>query len=406
MFDHSLCLKRSRKAWFGALILGTLMWPGADARAQASDMQILFDRLERMERDIRTLNQQIARSASVPTNAAPAQATDPSSQPMQSAQPPAKLEYNKGEGALARVTVRLDSLEQEVRQATGLTEGMSYRIDQISARLDKLIADLDYRLGRLEGGTMGSLAQQPTVRAAPSPAGVSKVGEMAPPTSTQPSTIQGTVGQNGTFVPNNPGGGTLGQVSERSLAELTGENPSGDETPAPSENAPEYAPSAAQVDAAQDAQQPQASAEVASKPAPEPAQVSILPDGTPRERYQYAFGLMSQARYDDAEAAFKEFIKLHGDDALVGNARYWLGESYYVRKSFMDAAQTFFQAYQHTPQGPKAPDSLLKLGMSMGNLEKTEEACATYTKLRKEFAQLKPTIEKNLNREVKRLKCQ
>jgi tol-pal system protein YbgF len=90
----------------------------------------------------------------------------------------------------------------------------------------------------------------------------------------------------------------------------------------------------------------------------------------------------------------------------VGNARYWLGETYYVRNAYMDAAQTFFQAYKTAPDGTKAPDSLLKLGMSMASLDKPEEACATFGKLRKEYTDLKPSIEKALNRETKRLKCQ
>ena len=60
---------------------------------------------------------------------------------------------------------------------------------------------------------------------------------------------------------------------------------------------------------------------------------------------------------------------------------------------------------KQAPEGPKAPDSLLKLGMSMAGLDKTQEACATFGKLRKEFSPLKTNIEQALNREVKRLEC-
>lgn len=386
-------LRQTRTALLGALVLGTLVFPSAPVLAQGTDMQILLDRMERLERDIRTLNRQIARGPS----AAPVEAgaTAPSAAPVSG---PSAVQFTEGEGALSRVTVRLSALEREVRQATGQTEGMSYRIDQISMRLDKLVVDLDYRLARLEGrapGNMsGGLSAEPSISTVPSSPSVSKVGEMAAPTaaSTAGTLAGGTMGENGTYVPPQSGGGTLGSVSKTTLDQFVPTESAGGQEQtalaAPSPAAPAMPTGTAPISA------------------PAPASSSVLPAGTPRERYQFAFGLMSQARYGEAEVALKEFIAAHGDDPLAGNARYWLGEAYYVRKSFMDAAQTFFQAYKSTPDGAKAPDSLLKLGMSMASLDKTEEACATFGKLRKEFAELKPGIEKTLNRETTRLKCQ
>lgn len=397
---------RTLSALMGLAVLSAALCSGTPAWAQGGDMQILLDRLERLERDIRTLNQQIARGAGNGDVTAPATAASPPA-----ANKP-KIEFQEGEGALTRVTVRMSALEEEVRHATGLAEGMSYRVEQISARLDKLITDLDYRLARLEGGAMGSLSsahgQQPMVSAAPSPPSVSKVGEMAAPTaglpvqSTPGQQMTGTVGKDGTFKPSS-GGGTLGSISKNTLDQLM---PT-DEGATASGAEPAQQPAAQQQAALTPAQPAQASApQTASEPAAAPASATVLPDGTPREQYQYAFGLMSQARYDDAEVALKEFIAAHGEDALAGNAWYWLGETYYVRKSFMEAAQTFFQAYKTAPEGAKAPDSLLKLGMSMANLDKVEEACTTFGKLRKEFVDLKSSITKTLNRETKRLKCQ
>ena len=55
------------------------------------------------------------------------------------------------------------------------------------------------------------------------------------------------------------------------------------------------------------------------------------------------------------------------NDPLAGNAQYWLGETYYVRKDYKNAAAAFAEGYQKYPKGPKAADDLLKLGMSLGN---------------------------------------
>lgn len=387
---------RFRFFWLLALVVA-LAWPVTPVWAQSSDMQILLDRLERLERDIRTLNRQIARTPQSASQAAPQM----DEQPSVSSQAPSGLEFSPSEGAVSRLTVRLTALEGEVRQATGQAESLSYRLDQLTERLDTLVSGLNYRFQRLEGTTpagtqppLGALEpKRPGVMTAPSIGSVSKVGEMPPPTGETTSKERGTVDSHGVYTPPKSAINSLGNVSSNRLEQVMSSDGEGDEASAPTQHTSLSPPSTSAM--------PQASA-----PAAVAGASSVLPAGTPRERYQYAFGLMSQARYDEAEVALKEFIAQYGDDPLVGNARYWLGETYYVRKSFMDAAQAFFQAYKTAPDGAKAPDSLLKLGMSMASLDKTEEACATYGKLRKEFADLKPNLLKALNRETKRLKCE
>ena len=358
---------------------------------QAQNPQALLDRIDRLERDIRTLNQQIARMpGEAPAGEAPASA------PLASAPVAPPLEFTAGEGMASRLMVRLGALESEVRAATGQSESLSFRIDQLTQRFDKLLVDLDYRLQRLEGANPGSFSSQPAISAAPAPLGVSKVGEM-PPVGAG-GDAQGTMAKDGTYQPTADEVNMLGQVSQAKVAEIAGLDGTGQDETGASEVA--AAPAAA-AEAVPDAQSADANAADAN------AQVaSVLPEGSVQERYRFAFDLTRQARYEEAEIAFRAFIGAHGEDALANNARYWLAETYYVRKRFMDAAQAFFEAYQKAPQGPKAPDALLKLGMSMAALDKSSEACATFGKLRKEFTPLKTNIEQALGREVKRLQCQ
>ncbi|MCW8917183.1 MAG: tol-pal system protein YbgF [Magnetovibrio sp.] len=414
MMEHRLIFGTLRTALLSITFLGALSVSGP-VFAQASDFQILLDRMERLERDIRTLNRQVARGDS----AAQAVAVE-SGQATTAVTPAPQIEFTEGEGALARVTVRLGELEHEVRQTTGLVEDMSYQLNQLNQRVDSLITGMNYRLGRLEGvpqsnlpggvnSAMGGAMQPlvPDISAAPTSPGVTTVGSMAPPTATSlPEGQQGTVTKDGTYVPPKSGNPTLGSVSKTTLEQYV-EKGQAAEGGAAATSDPTVTPAQAQTAMvpAPMTTAPGQPTSAAMTPTPAPAP-SVLPVGTPKERYQFAFGLMRQARYDDAEVALKAFIDEHGSDPLASNARYWLGETYYVRKSFMEAAQTFFQAYQDASDGPKAPDSLLKLGMSMGNLDKNEEACATFSKLRKEFKDLKSSVKKTLDREVKRLKCQ
>ena len=42
----------------------------------------------------------------------------------------------------------------------------------------------------------------------------------------------------------------------------------------------------------------------------------------------------------------QEFVKLHPKEALASNARYWLGETFYVRAAYVQAAEVFLEGFQ------------------------------------------------------------
>jgi tol-pal system protein YbgF len=112
---------------------------------------------------------------------------------------------------------------------------------------------------------------------------------------------------------------------------------------------------------------------------------ATLPPGSEMEQYNYAFSLLRQADYDAAEAAFQEFLTTHPTGDLAGNAYYWLGETFYVRNNYQQAAINFLKGYQQFPASTKAPDNLLKLGITLSRLGKTAEACATFAELSRKF---------------------
>jgi tol-pal system protein YbgF len=137
-----------------------------------------------------------------------------------------------------------------------------------------------------------------------------------------------------------------------------------------------------------------------------PAKASgILPQGTAKEQYDFAFGLLRQANYDNAELALQEFVKRYPKEKLASNARYWLGETYYVRAAYVQAAEVFLEGYQADPKGPKAPDSLLKLGMSLAGLDKKSDACAAFDKVIKDFPEASAGIHKTIAREKQKNSC-
>ncbi len=302
--------------------------------AQSRDLQPVLDRLQRLERDIRTLNVRISRSGA--TNGGETSA-------------PVSASPQGGSVGLARIDARLSQLEEELRAGTGRVEDITFQLQQVNKRLEKLIADIDYRLSALESGRVGQTGSSPQVNAATVPTGVQKV------------------------VPGESRPGVLGTLTGSDLS---------------------ASPPVAGV-----AAQPATGGQEAAKP------VSVLPPGGPKERYSYAFSLLQKAEYGRAEAAFSEFVTLYADDPLSGNARYWLGETYYVRGRYVKAAEVFLAAYQANSKGAKAPGTLLKLGMSLANLDKKVQACASFDKLTADFPNASPVILAKVKSERRKSGC-
>ena len=265
-----------------------------------------------------------------------------------------------------RLSGRIDSVDEQIRTLTGRTEELDFRAAQIQRRLDKLVEDVDFRLSAIEKalGDKGMAAMPATATSAPpapAPATATATAEPAAANrSSDPSTAAKPEGNLGTLVVSGSG--------------VTGATQS---------------PTATQ-----------------STPPPRPGQrVVRLPAGNPQEQYNYAFGLLRQGDYGDAEQAFSEFVRLNAGDPLAGNAQYWLGETYYVRKDWEKAASTFLAGYQKYPKGNKAPDSLVKLGMTLTNLNQKPEACSAFAQFAKEFAQAPVALKQLAQTERGRAGC-
>lgn len=106
---------------------------------------------------------------------------------------------------------------------------------------------------------------------------------------------------------------------------------------------------------------------------------------TPAGLYDQAFSYLQTNDYAAAEKTFNAFIEKYPDHSLAANSKYWLGETFYARQDYEGASRAFATSYQDHPEGQKAPDTLLKLAMSLGNQGMKEEACLTLSELQKRF---------------------
>jgi tol-pal system protein YbgF len=138
----------------------------------------------------------------------------------------------------------------------------------------------------------------------------------------------------------------------------------------------------------------------------QPTLLSILPEGDEKSQYEYAINLLKQGDYETAEKAFTEFISIGDDKNYLSNSHFWLAETYYVRENFKDAAKNYLNLYQTFPNANKAPDALLKLGISLVNMQQKEQGCITFMQLQESYPEANSSIIDRSNLELKRNGCE
>ena len=108
----------------------------------------------------------------------------------------------------------------------------------------------------------------------------------------------------------------------------------------------------------------------ADSPAPEVAADPVRE----QQDYQAAFNLLKGGRYHDAAKAFRAFLVTYPDGEFVDNARYWLGETYYVDRQLDAALAEFQEVIARFPQSPKLTHAMLKVGYIHHELGRPEQA--------------------------------
>jgi len=81
-----------------------------------------------------------------------------------------------------------------------------------------------------------------------------------------------------------------------------------------------------------------------------------------KQAYHDAFDLLKQRRYDDAVRAFEDLLARYPNGEFADNARYWLGETHYVKRDYSAALTQFQRVLATYPLSPKVAGSMLKIG--------------------------------------------
>jgi tol-pal system protein YbgF len=328
--------------------------------------------------------------------------------PAQPAQPGRVAQSDSADPA--DLTVRLDRLENALRQLTGTIEQLQYRNQQLEMQLKRMQDDTEFRFQQLgakpgparAGQLNGQIA--PAAPAAPATSGrrsdvfdpSQHPGAPGAPRTLGTGTAMTTPAQDDAPV-GAPNGRAAGAPLDLSTLSA---NP-----PPPAASAPVASQPNAEAAAAAPAAAPERNAQQPPRNVAGTHLATLPPSAKPQDEYDLAYGYVLHKDYALAEQAFRDFMRKYPNERLVPDAQYWLGESLYQRQRYRDAAEAFLAVSTKYENSGKAPDSLLRLGQSLAALDQKEAACATLTEVGRKYPKASGSVKRGVAQEIKRAHC-
>jgi tol-pal system protein YbgF len=292
--------------------------------AQQDKMNELIDRLEKIQKDIQTLEKAVySKNATLPSD---------------------NVVVNE---ALTRQLAKISELEKQIQEMTSKFEENNYKVQQLSDRLNKVSNDNQFRLQQLENNK--AISEKIS-------APKEVIVEKAPV----------VVKKNENNILNSE--------------EIDKEQNVIEEKKVQSDN-------------------------IKLKEKDNKPKTKVLPKVSIAEQYKYATNIMKSGDFEKAEIAFKEFVDTHSKHELAGSAQFWYAETFYIRQLYDDAAAAFLEGYQKYPNSPKAPENLLKLGVTLAELGEIEQGCKMIVNLKKAYPKTDASILQKSSYEKKRFNC-
>jgi tol-pal system protein YbgF len=248
---------------------------------------------------------------------------------------------NLNEDVLTKHLLRLNEIEDQFRQLTNQFEEINFKMDKLSTRITKMQSDNQMRFSDLENIDLKN--------------NINKKKAKLPGTS-EPQDLGAIPGYSSKNLPEEQETNSIGTTAAVTTSEAERSE-------------------------------------------------SLLPNKSPKEQYEFAISFMKIGDYETAEFALKEFIDKNKDHDLAGNAQYWYGETFRIRQLYSDAATAYLDGYQNYPKSDKAPDNLLKLGITMVQLGEKEQGCTMITGIKKQYPKASKSVLQKAQYEQKKFNC-
>ncbi len=281
--------------------------------------------------------------------------------------------------------VRSQQVQEEIRQLNGRIEEMSYQLLQMQEQLRKTQEDNEFRFQELEKkkrSDLGDTTGQPAVASS------------RPSSSSQPPAS---------------GGDDISRIIDTPSDNGAGGGQQGNAAPAPTTlGSMEFDQNGNPVGTSRNDNARNSSAlpgvdTGSPRSARDQQQTASL--GSESDAYKIAYDHVLTGDYQLAETEFSTYISSYPKSSRLPDANFWLGEAQYSQGKYNEAAKTFLNAHQTYGKSPKAPEMLLKLGMSLAALDNNDTACATLKEVPRRYPSAAKAVLSKVSSEQKRLGC-
>ena len=252
------------------------------------------------------------------------------------------------EDTLTRHLLKLSDIEQQFQELTNKFEEINFKIDKLSGRISKSQADNQLRFQDLEKARLSGLLQ--------------------------PTDIVRDQSEN--KLPGSSEAQNLGRISDEDLKN---------------------------TQMVQSTQSVESTGTIVTEKYI--SEEKILPEGTPKEQYDFALSFVKVGDYETAEIALREFVDTNAKDELAGSAQYWYAETFRIRQLYQDAATAYLDGYQKYPNSSKAPVNLLKLGVSLVQIGEKDQGCSMITGVIKQYPKASQSVLQKAKYEEKKFDC-
>lgn len=317
--------------------------------------------------------------------------------------PPHAAPTQMAQMSSAELVVRLERLENQIRQLTGAVEQLQYRNQQLEQQL---------RGGQMQAPAPQVQPQRPQMVPQQAPA------QALPPPRSRSDVFDPSQDPNAPGAPQVLGGRPGAVIAAAPPVEEPDEPigaPGGREAGAPLDLTTMAGVAANDPTLQPAPSQPMSQTMGPGGTLPPPPSrnpnatggsvATLPPTASPRDEYDLAYGYVLRKDYALAEQGFRSFLGKYGSDARAADAHYWLGESLFQRQRYREAAESFLTVTTKFETAPKAPDSLLRLGQSLAALGEKETACAALGEIGRKYPRASVTVKQGVDREQKRVRC-
>lgn len=114
---------------------------------------------------------------------------------------------------------------------------------------------------------------------------------------------------------------------------------------------------------------------------------------------------MQEGNFSEAQTIFKQYLELNPEATDRGDVYYLLGETYYIKGGYTDAADAYIASMRAAPNGIYAPESMIRLASTARALGQTNMACQTLASFPNEYPNASESVQGKARLEAQRSGC-